>query len=451
MTTDNSLINIDNLEDILNSNDLDKIDLSTFYQEIYGTSEIIENTQTDKKCPNCNSQDFVEDFSQGFIVCLCGQVICNLFDYRTETRLDDDGKIDNIRCNKITNPLLPSSSLGTRLPYNIKGNLQKLQNWSAMPYRERSLHKDFTKINDCCEKINLKKNIQDDANIFYYNVKSSKYEVGPNIGKYIITRGKNNKSIQAGSIVESCRKNKVPFNAKDICTYYNITIKELNNGVKMVKYFLKNTNISTNFNDISSALYIKKYCEKFNIKQEYMNEAIKISQNINKLNIATEHNQFSIAATSVLIMAENNNITNMTKKKLRMMFGVSEVTITKTYKKVEKIKKLLSNDEEINKLINKINIKVENEEEEINPAILERMKKFNINCNNKEIKEDKYEENKIVNKKESKYVIIEETPIKLVNKKENKNKIIEETPIKIKITKTQTKKTKKLQEDTNNK
>ena len=386
MATIDSLINLENLDDIINSNDLDKIDLSKFYQEIYGSNNIEENTE--KKCPNCNSQDFVEDFSQGFIVCLCGQVICNLFDYRTETKLDDDGKIDNVRCNKITNPLLPSSSLGTRLPYNIRGNLQKLQNWSAMPYRERSLHKDFTKINDCCEKINLKKNIQDDANIFYYNVKSSKYEIGPNIGKFIITRGKNNKSIQAGSIVESCRKNKVPFNAKDICTYYNITIKELNNGVKMVKYFLKNTNISTNFNDISSGLYIKKYCEKYNIKEEYMNEAIKISQNINKLNIATEHNQFSIAATSVLIMAENNNITNMTKKKLRMMFGVSEVTITKTYKKVEKIKKLLSNDEEIEKLLAKINIKNENEEETVNPVILERMKKFGIKPNNDIITDD---------------------------------------------------------------
>ena len=44
----------------------------------------------------------------------------------------------------------------------------------------------------------------------------------------------------------------------------------------------------------------------------------------------------------MLIMAENNNITSLTKKKLRIMFGVSEVTISKTYKKIEKIKNILS-------------------------------------------------------------------------------------------------------------
>jgi len=135
-----------------------------------------------------------------------------------------------------------------------------------------------------------------------------------------------------------------------------------------------------NYSAINSELYIKKYCTQNNIKEEYMNEAIKIANNINKLNIATEHNQFSIAATSVLIMAENNKITNMTKKKkLRNMFGVSEVTISKTYKKVEKIKNILAKDKEIDKLLNNIKkTQDDDEKESIDPMLLERMKKFGI-------------------------------------------------------------------------
>lgn len=392
MTDESHYIDIENLDDIFNSNNLDFLDTTTFYQEIYGKFKDIpikEQQPNSQKCPTCFSQDFIEDFSQGYVVCSCGQVICNLLDYRSKTKIDDDGKIDNVRCNKITNPLLPSSSLGTRLPYNLKGNLQKLQNWSAMPYRERSLLKDFRKINDCCDKLGFKKNVKDDANIIYTKAKGSKYKEGPNKGKFIITRGKNNKGIMSGSVILSCKKNKIPYNPKEVCSYFGLSIKEFNNGTKNTVCLLKDSNIDGNYSAINSDLYIKKYCEKNNIKDEYINESIRISKNINKLNIATEHNQFSIAATSVLIMAENNNITNMTKKKLRNMFGVSEVTISKTYKKIEKIKHLLANDNEITKLLVKIKNKQEennNNQEEINPLLLERMKKFGININNEDIK-----------------------------------------------------------------
>jgi len=379
--TSNTFINLENLDDILNSSNLDFLDTTTFYQEIYGKFNDISENNVQTKCPSCFSNDFIEDFSSGFIVCNCGQVISNMLDYRSETKLDDDGKVDNVRCNKITNPLLPSSSLGTRLPYNLKGNLQKLQTWSAMPYRERSLFRDFCKINDCCQKINLKKNIQDDANILYSKAKSSKYKEGSNKGKFIITRGKNNRGIQAGSICIACKKNKTPFIAKEICALFNLTIKELNNGVKTIINLLKDTDINETYTAINSELYIKKYCQMNDIKNDLMQEAIKIAKNINRLNIATEHNQFSIAATSMLIMAENNNISTLTKKKLRTMFGVSEVTISKTYKKIEKIKTVLADDKEIDKLLLKIKEKQQSTENIIDPALLERMKKFGIEPN----------------------------------------------------------------------
>ena len=54
MATIDSLINLENLDDIINSNDLDKIDLSKFYQEIYGSNNIEENTE--KKCLKISGQ-----------------------------------------------------------------------------------------------------------------------------------------------------------------------------------------------------------------------------------------------------------------------------------------------------------------------------------------------------------------------------------------------------------
>jgi transcription initiation factor TFIIIB Brf1 subunit/transcription initiation factor TFIIB len=253
-----------------------------------------------------------------------------------------------------------------------------------MPYRERSLYNDFKKINGCCEKLGFKKNIQESANIYYSIAKSCKYTSGNNEGKFIITRGKNNRGIQAGSICISCKKNNTPFITKDICEYFNLNIKELNNGVKNILDLLKEKEFAIDVASLKSESYIKKYCVDLNVKEDLMNQAIKISQNINKLNLASEHNQFSIAATSMLVMGENNNIASMTKKRLREMFGVSEVTISKTYKKIEKIKHILSDDKEVERIMNKMKLDESEEEEEIDPIILERMKKFNIKPENNE-------------------------------------------------------------------
>jgi hypothetical protein len=136
--------------------------------------------------------------------------------------------------------------------------------------------------------------------------------------------------------------------------------------------------MSVQLNVIGSEQYVKKYCTEMNIKEYYMEQAIKIAKNIDRLNIITEHTQFSIAATSVLIMAELNSITNMTKKSLRSMFGVSNVTISKTYKKLEKIKHILIDDLKVDKLIKKIN-KL-NDEQELSEDIKKRMKLFGIKC-----------------------------------------------------------------------
>jgi len=405
-------IDLDNLDELDKLDDLDILDCSSYFQNIY--DKIVKKENNDNKeepneikdscCPTCFSSEFIEDTSSGYIICECGQVISNIYDYRSEVRIyDDDSKTDNLRCNKVTNVLLPKSSLGIRLPNNIKGSLKKLQAWSAMPYRERSLYNDFKKINGCCDKLGFKKNIQESANIYYSIAKSCKYTSGNNMGKFIITRGKNNRGIQAGSICISCKKNNTPFITKDICEYFNLNIKELNNGVKNILDLLKEKEFAIDVTSLKSESYIKKYCVDLNVKEDLMNQAIKISQNINKLNLASEHNQFSIAATSMLVMGENNNIASMTKKKLREMFGVSEVTISKTYKKIEKIKHILSDDKEVERIMNKMKLDESEEEEEIDPIILERMKKFNIKPdNNEKMKLDNNEKVKLVISKKEK-------------------------------------------------
>jgi transcription initiation factor TFIIB len=407
--------------------DLDNLDCGKYFENIY--DNIIKDSDNigfnKSKCSRCESSEFIEDHTNGIILCGgCGEVINNLFDSTPDIRnYDDENKQDNKRFNKVTNELLPQSSMGARLPSNIRGNLKKLQNWGAMPYRERSLYNDFKIINEVCEKLNLNKNIQQSSNIFYAAAKSCKHQSGENTGKHIITRGKNNKGIQGGCIWISCKKTNTPISTKDIADQFGLSIKEFNKGIKSLNKLLEIKNMSVKLNVMESEHYVKKYCDEMNIKEYYTNQAIQIAKNIDRLNIITEHTQFSIAATSVLIMAELNSITSLTKKSLKTMFGISNVTISKTYKKLEKIKHILIDDEKVEKLIKKIN-KL-NEEQQISDIIKKRMEKFGINTENNtntNINNDNENENDNDNIK-----------IKISNKDENTLKLntrVFEKPIK---------------------
>ena len=207
LDTFNNIENFNSLDNFDNLDDLDNLDCGKFFEDIY--NNLIESTENNtcnrSTCSRCESTEFVEDHTLGIVICSCGEVINNLYDYAPDNKsYDDDTKQETKRYTKVTNELLPLSSLGTKLPYNIRGNLQKLQNWGAMPYRERSLYNDFKIINDKCDKLNLTKNIQQASNIFYAAAKSCKHQSGDNMGKHIITRGKNNKGIQGGCIWIAC-------------------------------------------------------------------------------------------------------------------------------------------------------------------------------------------------------------------------------------------------------
>jgi transcription initiation factor TFIIB len=379
-------ININNID---NLDDLDNLDCGIYFQDLY--NNIIKDTEdnlTDRsKCSRCNSSEFIEDHTNGIIICECGEVINNLYDATPDLRTyDDDTKQENKRYTKITNELLPQSSLGVRLPNNTRSNLKKLQNWGAMPYRERSLYNDFKIINEACEKLELNNNIQQSANIFYAAAKNCKHQEGDNEGKHIITRGKNNKGIQGGCIWISCKKTNTAVSAKNIAEQFDLSLKELNKGIKCLKKLLEIKNMNVQLNVMGSEHYVRKYCTEMNIKEDYMNQAIKIAKNIDKLNVITEHTQFSIAATSILIMAELNSIKNLSKKTLREMFGVSNVTISKTYKKLEKIKHILIDDDKVEKLYQKI-LKL-NEAQELSEDIKKRMEKFGVLQNNNDKKQE---------------------------------------------------------------
>jgi transcription initiation factor TFIIB len=332
-------------------------------------------------CQSCGSDEIVEDFSQGVLVCTyCGQVLeSNIVDSNPEWKqFEDDGAgaSSGGRCNKITNPLLPQSSLGTVITGYGKARLKTLHSWNAMPYRERTLNNEFKKIQDICAKGNIPKCVEDDVKILYKLANDCKHSEGINENKYIITRGINRVGISSGCMFLACLKNGLTRTSREIATLYGIKDQDMNKGFKTLLRLLKIKNVNLNIGTSKAEHFVKRYCEELKIKNIHIGEAIKIAQNIERLNIASDHTPYSVAAASILLMAENFELKSITKKKIAYEFGLSDVTIAKTYKEIEHCRHILSNNNAVNDIVKQINKEVI--QEEIAPEVLERMKKFNM-------------------------------------------------------------------------
>jgi transcription initiation factor TFIIIB Brf1 subunit/transcription initiation factor TFIIB len=342
--------------------------------DVSNTSKV-NNYNKIHKC-ECGSDKLIEDHALGVLMCQnCGQSLEEILDDNPEWKNYDDSDITNARCSAM-NPLLPKSSLSTSIG-GIGGNWMKtIQRWDSMPYKERSLNNELKKIREICNKMNVTKCIEDDAKIMYKMASDAKHKEGPNAGKYVITRGKNRIGISAACIHIACEKKGTTYTAKEIAEYFGITYAEINKGLKKLRNLinLKQT-LHNEFGTPNQ--FIKRYCNNLKMLNAYSDEAINISSNIEKLNIATEHNPYSIAAACILLIAELHKLKHITKKKLAAEFGISDVTINKTYKKIESYIDIIFDANKVEKIY-KENEMISKEDDVIPDEIKERMKLFGI-------------------------------------------------------------------------
>jgi transcription initiation factor TFIIIB Brf1 subunit/transcription initiation factor TFIIB len=435
----NNAFNNTNLRDMFENIDFDDLDSDTNIDTKVNKKRSQDKTKK-SICHNCDSVDnIIEDFSLGIVVCKkCGQVVDNIIDSNPEWRsFEDDAKGNTAnRCGSGVSSLLPQSSLGTTIGGGkFKSRIKTLHNWSAMPYRERSLHQVFKKFQEKCAYTGILKCIEDDAKIMYKTISECKHIDGKNKGKFIIIRGKNRISLIAACIFFACKRKGMTRSPKEMATIFNINYTDITRGCKNFQKYIKKGNININTGFSLPEDFVARFCKELNIKDKYIEHAVQIAKNISNMNIASVHTPFSIATSSILLMVDLNNLENITKKKIAHKFGVSEVTISKTFKKVEEYKHILNSQERVNefiknKLIEKMNQKIPTE-------LLPRFEKFNIPTTKEKLIEYKFsysniftEENLFNNIKNTNIEKLRKQIKKVSNKiKNNKIKSLSETKI----------------------
>jgi transcription initiation factor TFIIB len=285
-------------------------------------------------CKVCSSVDVILD--DGNYICRkCGTLNERFIDTSAEWRYygcDDSKGNDPTRCGLPTNDLLPDSSLGSLIGWSSNEShairlMRKYHLWNSMSYRERTLYNVFDTLTLNSINNGLTKSIIDEAKTLYKQISEMK-----------LSRGENRNGLIASSIYMSCKRNNVPRSAKEIAKMFNIKLTVMTKGCKKFQEILKLTTVSTNPDD-----FISRYCSRLELNNDQRLKCKAVAAKIEDLELASENTPPSIAA-AIIFLCSSHYDWNISKKALGDKCEISQVTVTKCFKRLQPYEKLLIND-----------------------------------------------------------------------------------------------------------
>ena len=295
-------------------------------------------------CYLCNSHLVIME--NGFPTCTsatCGIMYKDILDYSPEWRFygaEDKNANDPTRCGNPINDLLLESSFGCKVlctnksSYEMK-KIRKWTEWQSMPHKEKSLYDEFQFITIMAQNSGIPRIFIDFAMTIHKDISQQK-----------MFRGMNRDGIKAASIYISCRLNGCPRTAHEIAKIFSLDKTSATTGCSMAVNILHN--IERNFEPANKtelcatlpSSFIERYCSRLNFNKEMTMLSKFVANKIEKNNIITDNIPHAIAAGIVYFVAQVFQI-NTTKQEVKIICGVSEVTINKCYKKLEAIRETL--------------------------------------------------------------------------------------------------------------
>ncbi len=305
-------------------------------QETSSESETQENDSL-YKCESCSFH--LAYNCEGFLVCTnnqCG-LIKKTLDRTAEWRYygaDDNSSSDPTRCGMPINPLLQESSFGCKIILNGRSNyemrkIRRYTEWQSMPYHEKALYDEISRIALMAGNAGIPKLIIDDAMRYHKKISEQK-----------TFRGYNRDGIIAASIYISCRINDNPRTAREIANIFNLdpssATKGCKNAVAIINLLENDTenNEKTMYCKTKPYAFIERYCSPLNINKELTKLCQFIAIKIENDNLIPENTPHSIAAGIIYFISQLCNL-HISKRDVHTVTSISEVTINKCFKKLE--------------------------------------------------------------------------------------------------------------------
>lgn len=302
--------------------------------------ECIYNSRRSRECcDTCESSLAITE--EGFLECTnpkCSIIYKDILDQGAEWRFygaDDNNGSDPTRCGMPINPLLEESSYGCKVichsnaTYQMR-KIRRYTEWQSMPYKEKSQYDEFQYISVMSHHAGISKIIIDDA-IRYHK----------QISEHRTFRGLNRDGIIAASIYVACRVNKTPRTAKEIATIFHLDNSSATKGCKNATSILNTieqdfaNNNKTNFGNTTPMCFLDRYCSRLNLNNEIISLCKFIAKKVEAKNYVPENTPNAIAAGIIYFVSLACRL-DANKRSIHQISEISEVTINKCCKKLEK-------------------------------------------------------------------------------------------------------------------
>ena len=293
---------------------------------------------------HCEQCGYAVAYEERFLTCTnpkCAIIYKDNLDETAEWRYygsKDNKSSDPTRCGMPVNSLLPESSVGSSVSFSSNSKnmyqIRKMQQWSGMPYKERSIYKVFLEIQNVCNRHNIPSKIINEAKSIYKIVSSTK-----------ISRGTNREGIIASCVYFACKECDVPRSSKEIADMFGISSNVMTKGVKKCQEIIhmdkKNKNRISKTKSTKPEDFINRFCNKLNIEEDETEKILKICNITVENNIISENTPPSIASGCIYfyIKALSKDIS---KKDISDVCKISEVTINKCSKIIEEKSELFN-------------------------------------------------------------------------------------------------------------
>ena len=202
--------------------------------------------------------------------------------------------------------------------------MRKYHMWNSMTYKERSLYNIFDTLTINAINNGISKNIIDEAKALYKQISEKK-----------ISRGDNRNGLIASSIYMSCKNNRVPRSAKEIAKIFNLTIPTMTRGCKKFQEIMNINMASTDAED-----FVFRFCSKLNLDKNKGEMCKAILLKVEKYEILSDSTPPSMAAGNIY-MCNHYYDWGISKKQISLICDISQVTISKCFKKLNMHTQLL--------------------------------------------------------------------------------------------------------------
>jgi len=315
-------------------------------------------TEDGTVCSLCKSLNLVMDSNKSNYTCAdCGAENGEVFEQRPEWTNFEEGSKENGRCGIATNMFLPKSSMGTVISGSGFSRLRMIQSWNQMPYKERSLSDVLQNIEKNMKTYKITKAIIDNAKILYKNISEIKHNDGTNKGKTIIIRGLNRSGLIAACAYYGAKLQGSPRSTKEIADIFGLKLTQVTKGCRKFLELINYQSLTYNLHSSHAHDFIERFGYRLKLKKAHIDVAIRIAENINKLDIASDHQPTSMAAGSILLVSHIYKL-DIPKKDISDVFNISEVTITKAFKKIFPYEKVLIDNNLTDIMLKKIKAKM---------------------------------------------------------------------------------------------